>query len=137
MFKNKLFLIFIMFKLIKKYHSYFDLHNSRGIKKIFNGFMLTLLHILTCFILIFLFPEQWIGILIVGLILPDLSYFFHMFIHPAAMFKEDFNLKDVGTHRKKLAHLLTFIVVLFLLMTEEYVLFLAGGIHLILDLLGF
>ena len=129
--------MFIMLKLIKKYHQHFDLHKSKSFKKLFAGFMLTLPHILTCLILILFFPEQWVGILIVGLILPDLSYFFHIFVYPAAIFKEDRDSKETGTNRKKIAHILTFIVLFLLLLLKEYVLVLAGGIHLFLDLLGF
>ena len=126
-----------MLRLIRKYHEIFDLHKAEGFKKILFGFMLTLPHILTCIILILFFPKQWIGIVIVGLILPDLSYFFYMFVHPAAIFKENYYLKEIGKHRKKIVHMLTFILILFLLISKQYILVLAGGIHLVLDLLGF
>ena len=127
-----------MLKLIKTYNTFFDLHKADGMfKKLFFGFMLALPHILTCLILILFFPEQWIEILIVGLILPDLSYFLHMLIHPAEALKGNLNLKKIGENRKKVAHLLTFVVITFLLLSREYILFLAGGIHLVLDMLGF
>ncbi len=106
-------------------------------KKLIFGFMLTLPHILTCLVLILIYPSKLIGILIVGLVLPDLSYFFHMFVYPAAIFKGDFRLSMIAESRKKIAHILTFIVILFLLVNREYVLVLAGGVHLFLDLLGF
>ena len=126
-----------MLKLIRKYHRYFDIQKTNGLKKALFGFMLTLPHILTCLILILIFPEEWLGIIIIGLVLPDLSYFFHMFIHPAAIFKGDHYLSRIGGHRKTIAHILTFIVIIILLVYKEHVLFLAGGIHLLLDMLGF
>lgn len=127
-----------MFKLIKAYQDYFTIHNAKGIfKKIFFSFMLILPHILTCLILIILYPYLWIGIIIVGLVLPDLSYFFHLFIHPAAMFKGNFELLNMAEKRKTIAHILTFVIIIFLLINKQYVLFFAGGIHLFLDMLGF
>ena len=126
-----------MLWIIRKYQEYFNIHKARGFKKLFFGIMVTLPHIITCLALILLFPEQWLGIIIVGLILPDFSYFIHMFIHPGAIFKGDFRLSNIGQGRKRIAHILTFIVVVFLLVIGKYILFLAGGIHLLLDLLGF
>jgi len=134
----KYFLLFLdMLKIISKYNEIFKIEKSKGLMKLFNGFMLTLPHIITCLILIIFFPEKWIEIFIVGLLIPDLSYFFYMFVHPAAMLKGDYHLYRIGKYRKKVAHILTFIVILFLLLTKQYVLVLAGGIHLFLDLLGF
>lgn len=109
----------------------------KGVRKILFGFMLILPHILSCFVLILLFPEKWFAIIIVGLILPDISYYFYMFVHPAAIVKGDFNLNRIGENRKRIAHILTFIVIVYLIVIEEYVLVLAGGIHLFLDMLGF
>lgn len=127
-----------MFELVDRYQNYFNIHFAKGaIQKIFFSFMLVLPHLLTCLILIALYPGQWLGILIIGLVLPDLSYFFHMFVHPAAIFKGNLDLQQIGEKRKKIAHLLTFILVMLFLINHEYILFLAGGIHLLLDILGF
>ncbi|MBW2991800.1 hypothetical protein KY345_01100 [Candidatus Woesearchaeota archaeon] len=127
-----------MLKSLKRYHGFFDPHKAEGLfKKILSGFMLTFPHILTCLVLIGFYPQEWIGILIIGLLLPDLSYFFHMFVHPAAMFRGKYEDRNIGDKRKKAAHILTFIIIIVLLLNKECVLFFAGGIHLFLDLLGF
>jgi len=127
-----------MQRLFNKYQVLFDLDQATGIVgKLFFGFMLTLPHLFTCLILIFLSPGQWIEIFIVGLLLPDFSYFFYGVVHPGAFFKSDFYIRSIGEKRKKIAHLLTFIVVVVLLVNMEYILFLAGGIHLLLDWIGF
>jgi|GEM_PF-3443365 len=127
-----------MLKLIKKYNQFFDLCNAKNLpEKVLFGFMLTLPHIITCLILMVIFPLKWIGIIIVGLILPDLSYFIYIFTNPILKSKKNFNLDCINKHRKKIAHLITFIVIIFLLMNGEYVLFFAGAIHLLLDMVGF
>lgn len=127
-----------MLRIVKKYHKNFKLENSKGFKqKAISALMLTLPHILTVLIFILLFPEKTISILIVGLILPDFSYFFHMFIHPAASLKGNKNLEKIGRHRKTVAHILTAIVLIFLFAYQEWIVSSAGAIHLFLDFLGF
>ena len=127
-----------MFQLIKRYQDCFNIHLATGLfQKLFFSFMLVLPHLITSLLLIILYPSLWLGILLVGLILPDLSYFFHMFIHPAAILRNNAILLDIGEKRKTIAHILTFLVIVFLLLDSQYILFFAGAIHLFLDMLGF
>lgn len=126
-----------MLNPIGKYQDYFEISNAKGtFMKFLFGFMLTLPHLITILIFIPLFPSQWLGIIIVGLLLPDFIYFFHMFIYPGEFKKTWFSLY-IGKRKRKICHLLTFIVIIFLLLNKEYVLFSAGAIHLFLDMLGF
>ena len=127
-----------MLNIIKKYHKQFKLENTKSQKqKIISIFMLTLPHILTVFVFILLYPTKIIEISIIGLILPDFSYFFHGFIYPRSFFSKNSNLHMKREASKKITHILTFVVIIFLFLYGEYVLFLAGGIHLLLDLIGF
>ncbi|MBD3249271.1 hypothetical protein GF336_04465 [Candidatus Woesearchaeota archaeon] len=126
-----------MLKIIKRYNNLFDIDKARGWKKLVSGFMLTLPHIITCILLIFFFPEKWLGILIVGLLLPDISYFFYMFVYPGALLKKDHLYTRLGKYRKKVAHILTFVVVILLILAKEYVVAISGAIHLLLDMIGF
>jgi len=127
-----------MLKVIKKYHQRFCLEEAKGLKqKIISVFMLTLPHILTILIFILLFPEKMVGILIVGLILPDFFYFFDGFICPRSFISKSPFLHIRREAKKRIANILTFVVVVVLLFYGEYILVLVGGMHLFLDLLGF
>ena len=120
-----------MLKLINKYNQYFNIYKAKGItQRVLFGFVLSIPHILACLVVTLFFPQQWIGIFIVGWLLPDFSLFAYLAILPQ---KFDW----AGDNMKKVAHLLTFVLIIFLLIKEAYVLFLAGSIHLLLDFLGF
>ncbi|MBW2977900.1 hypothetical protein KY331_03585 [Candidatus Woesearchaeota archaeon] len=156
-----------MLKFVKKYTSSFDIENAQGIfNKIFFSFMLSLPHILPCLILTLFYPKQLIGIFIIGWILPDISYFIYVIAHNffLKLFKFDLysrksgivkqqiqklqklNIiskekirfhKSIGGSMKVAVHVLTFVIIVFLLLNKEHILFLSGAIHIFLDLLGF
>jgi hypothetical protein len=125
-------------RIADKYHSKFNPDNINGnLKKGLFCIMLSMPHIITVLIMIMIWPNKWIGILIVGLVLPDFSISFHTFIHPAAIFRKNKGLMEDGMKRKDVAHLMTIVVVLIMFVLKENVIAMAGAIHLILDYVGF
>ena len=124
-----------MLKIAQKYTEYFRAYKSQNIiQKSFFVFMLVLPHIIASLILILIYPQQWLGIIILGILLPDFFYFTHGVMHN--IFKKQFTHKTEKNMRVTI-HLLLIIILIILLIKKEYVLFLAGGIHLIIDAIGF
>lgn len=107
------------------------------INKAVCGMLLELPHILTIAVLVWLYSEQWIGIIILGWVLPDFCIFFHMFVYPAAVFKKGIELRLMGYKKKKISHILTFVVAFFLLFTEHNAIAFAGLLHIMFDMVGF
>lgn len=102
-----------------------------------NDLFLTMPHILTCLILILIFPSQWIGILIVGLFLPDFYYFLFLLYDKLFVKDPEFQFGMVNLSMKTAMHIMLFVITVFLFVSKEYVLGLSGGIHIIFDLFGF
>ena len=123
-----------MFKSIEKYQNKFKISNANNkIEKVFFAFMLSLPHILVVLILTLMFPEQFIGIIIIGLILPDLLYFL-MIATPLSKYSSSgLNFENI----KKVCHILSFVVTIFLLIQGNYILFIAGITHMLFDVIGF
>jgi len=123
---------------IKQYQQYFNLSNAKTkSSKLIFGFMMTLPHLITIVVLAFFSPQQWIAILIIGLLLPDFSYFFYLFLYPASLFRRNYTMQRVGDYRKAVSHILTFVVIIVFLLNREYILLISGSLHLLLDLIGF
>ena len=127
-----------MLKLAKKYMDYFDLDEASGLfRKLFNGFMITLPHIIPSLILIILFPSSWIGIIVFGLVLPDVYFFVYKMYTMLFPRKKEYAFGLINLSMKTIAHIVVFAILIVLLVNREYILALAGALHLIIDLLGF
>lgn len=127
-----------MLSWVKKYQDRFDPHSASNIfQRLFFDLMLALPHILTCVILITVYPQQWLGIILVGLILPDFYYFLYMLRTKLLPLPREYGFGMINLSIKTVSHILVFVVVIFLLINQEYVLALSGGIHLVVDLVGF
>jgi hypothetical protein len=98
--------------------------------------LLAIPHILTCLILIIIFPQKWIGILIVGLLLPDFYFFLYKIYKRFFVKDPEFQFGMVNLSMKTALHIMLFVVTIFLFFNKEYVVGFSGGIHIILDLFG-
>lgn len=101
-------------------------------------FFLLVPHIIASIIFIIIFPLQWIGILILGILISDLSLGIHnflRFIFPKLYenFKEYMNNGNISF----INHTILFSAIIIVLLLQEYVLFYAGLAHLFLDMIGF
>ena len=127
-----------MFKSIKKYNDYFNSNNTEGIvKKIFFDFMIILHHLVSSLILIIIFSEYWIGIIFMGMFFPDIYYaLYSVFIRLFPQVDPDLTYSLINLSIKSISHILTFFVVVILVFNNQTVLALAGGIHLLEDMMG-
>jgi hypothetical protein len=123
-------------KLIKKYDTKWD--SSVNTNIFLSYFFLTLPHLFISFLLILFFPEKWIGILILAILLPDFSHAFNLMLRIKfnkifLFFNNQFTMSNIPKINGVL--LISTIIILFII--QEYVLVLAGISHLILDWIGF
>jgi hypothetical protein len=123
-------------KLIKKYDTKWD--NSVNTNMFFSYFFLTLPHLFISLILILFFPEKWMGILILAILLPDFSNAFNLMLRIKfnkifLFFNNQFTMSNIPPIDEVL--LISTIIILFII--QEYVLVLAGISHLLLDWIGF
>lgn len=114
-------------KSIKNYDSRWWNNDGKKSTIIKNGFFLTLPHIIPTLILILIFPNRWIGILILGIFISDFA------INP---FIKSKSIKN-WLPQALVSHIMLFIVTLIMLIQKEYVIASSGIIHLILDWIGF
>jgi len=91
--------------------------------------MLSLPHIVSVVILTILFPNYWLGILLLGWIIPDYAMMEHYFIKKEKI--------DETIKRKKIAEIITFVASIFLVIMGHWEVSIAGFLHLIFDYIGF
>ena len=126
---------------IKKYYTsvWSRKCSSDKLKDVITGHLFLIIpHIIASVIIIAFFPEKWIGILILGIFLSDLSLGINNFLKfgfPKLF--EKFREYMSNTEISLINHVMLISVMVILLLLEEYVLFLSGLIHLILDIIGF
>lgn len=101
---------------------------------------LMLPHLVASLILILFYPQKWFGIILLGIIIPDLIYgifAFYTRIHYLFFKKRNFFKKITLTLIRSLTHIALIITIIYMLIIKEYVIASSGILHMILDWIGF
>lgn len=125
-------------RLIERYQHCFDTNRAESIpKKILCFFMLAFPHLLACLILILISPHQWAAILLIGLIVPDFYFALYTIYRSIILPGKEYEFGRINLSMKSIAHIMLFILIILFQAKKDYILVLAGGLHLLTDALGF
>ena len=114
-------------------------YNKSFTRSLLNHFFLSLPHVIVSLFLILFFPLQWIGVILMGVLLPDISIGIGLLIYTFVRkkldkpFKFRFNIDKIS----KINHYIIAILSLFFIFYGNYALGLAGLSHILLDWIGF
>ena len=122
--------------LIKKdlKHHIWRIHRTK--ERIVHSLLLGIPHLIVSLILIYFFPEKWLGILILGIFLSDFSFAIKPIIGISILGRRT-NWTALSKELAKLNHAMLIAASIILLLNQEYVISLSGFIHLFLDLISF
>ncbi len=121
-----------------KYNSKVAWHKDSNIIKILKGMIyLSLPHLISTSILILIFSEKWLGILIVGFLLSDLSTAFVLLMRK--WFKTNHYLnKQLNINKiNNINHIILISTLIVLAFQQEWIILSSGLAHLFLDWIGF